>query len=145
MKKYNANIELKVSQNTIEDDNFVLEYFENDLDNLVKSYADKYGVDIRIGNFHEELPTIAERHAEHLDYARWLQNLVNDPDVNLPKERQTIVVDNKVVAETLDWLEDHCKHPFRTPTNHSDFNYEVLRTIKLIRETYIEGAENFVA
>ncbi len=145
MKKYNANIELKIDQETIMDGNFKLEDFENDLDNLVGSFSDKYGVDIRIGNFHEELPTIAERHGEHLDYVRYLQNMVVDPDVNLPKERQSIVWDNKVVAENLDWLEDHCKHPFRTPTNHSDFNYEVLRTIKLIRETYIEGADNFVA
>jgi hypothetical protein len=146
MKKYNANIELKIDQESIMDGDFNLVDFEMKLNQMLGKFADTYnGVDVRLGLFHNEMPTIAERYAEHKKYVKELQLILADEGANLPKDKRTIVFNNKLVSENLDWLEIHCKHPFRIPTNHSDFNREVIKLIKLIRETYIEGADKFVA
>ena len=146
MKKYNANIELKIDEEEVLVGDFNLVDFEIKLDQMLRKFADTYnGIDVRLGMFHEDMPTIAERHAEHKKYVKELQLILADKEVNLPKDRCTIVWDNKLVAENLDWLEEHCGHPFRTPTNHSDFNREVRKLIGLIRKTYIEGADKFVA
>ena len=139
MKKFNANLTLKIDEEEVLVGDFNLSCFEADLDQMLSKFADKYnGINIRLGMFHEEMPTILERYNEHKSYVKDLELILQDREVNLPPERKT------TTPENLDWLEEHCGHPFRTPTNHSDFNREVRKLIGLIRKTYVQGAEGFV-
>tara|TARA_R110002012_G_scaffold121925_1_gene271657 strand:+ start:106 stop:522 length:417 start_codon:yes stop_codon:yes gene_type:complete len=132
MKKYTATIEIKFTKHVN------LEYIEQKLEQAIDQVSNVQGFDARLGNFKEQQPTVAERYAEHQSAVKDLQLILNDRETNLPAERKVINEENMV------WLLDHIKHPFREPTNHSDVRMLLKEAIEDVRDTYIEGADQFV-